>query len=505
VAALDATLRIALSSARMPLSNQKDQRADARIGLWLNDKWHLRCVLGQGGMATVYGAVHRNKKRAAIKMLHPELSVVANIRDRFLREGYVANSIDHPAVVLIDDDDIAADGSAYLVMELLQGETIEDRVIRLGGVLPLEEVLALTEEVLDVLAVAHDAGIVHRDIKPENLFLTTSGQLKILDFGIARARELATSGHTTMGSFMGTPSFMAPEQARGRWNEVDGRSDVWSVGATMYLLLTGRPVHEAETINEQLIMAATAEAPSLEKYRPDLPIEIVELIGRALMRNPAERWRSARAMQEALRACARAFPLHEPMRAPSERAMRWPEILALPERELSSARISPHDPTLAAAGVDSDPGATSPVDATLVSSSVTTAQRRRRASRWLVAVGAILFLGATVFAALRVSSVQTGSSATQASVPVPEPHYENPPILAEGDKTEESAAEAVNEPVTESSAEPSPSPSASMALPPPSATRQSSPRGTKPRPKPVPKARPSASPAGTSNPFDRRF
>src|SRR5262249_32278248 len=158
-------------------------------------------------------ATHRNKKRAAIKMLHPELSVDTTLRERFLREGYVANSVAHRGAVTVDDDEIAEDGSAFLVMELLEGGTVEARWQRKTKRLNVQEVLSVADQVLDVLIAAHDKGIVHRDLKPDNLFLTRSGVVKILDFGIARVLEVHGTGTATQtGSMMGTPAYMAPEQ-----------------------------------------------------------------------------------------------------------------------------------------------------------------------------------------------------------------------------------------------------------------------------------------------------
>jgi eukaryotic-like serine/threonine-protein kinase len=274
----------------------------ARVGTVLKEKWRLDKLLGVGGMAAVYAATHRNGKRVAIKMLHPEHARNADVRTRFLREGYLANAVDHEGVVSIADDDVTDDGTVFLVMELLEGETVERRWERKLRRLPVVEVLSIAHELLDVLGAAHAKGVVHRDIKPENIFLTRTGKVKVLDFGIARLRQLSAGPATTQnGAAMGTPAFMSPEQARGRWDEVDSRSDVWAVGATMFALLTGRFVHQAETLNEQLLAAMTTVAPSITTVLPDLVPEVARAIDRAIAFKADDRWDDARAMQLAIR------------------------------------------------------------------------------------------------------------------------------------------------------------------------------------------------------------
>src|SRR5580700_4775771 len=151
--------------------------ARGRLGRVLKGKYRLDRVLGIGGMAVVYAATHRNKKRFAIKMLHAELSMRENIRTRFLREGYVANSVEHPGAVAVLDDDVAEDGSAFVVMELLDGAPVDAVWEKHGKRVPVAVVVAIGDALLDVLAAAHAKGVVHRDIKPANLFLTSDGRL----------------------------------------------------------------------------------------------------------------------------------------------------------------------------------------------------------------------------------------------------------------------------------------------------------------------------------------
>ncbi|MDP9035279.1 MAG: serine/threonine protein kinase, partial [Myxococcota bacterium] len=278
-------------------------RAQARIGETLRDKWHLDQLLGLGGTAAVYASTHRNGSRAAVKILHAELSIHPLVRQRFLREGYAANAVGHDGAVKVIDDDEAQDGSLFLVTELLEGESLEERRLRCGGRLPEREVLLVTDQLLDVLAAAHDHGIIHRDLKPDNVFLTRSGQVKVLDFGIARLRELSTTTKegTQIGAAMGTPAYMAPEQALGLWDDVDALSDLWAWGATMFHLLSGSVVHEGRTVNEQLLSAMTKPARPLGSVAPGLDPGVEALVDRALEFEKSRRWPDARSMQEGVR------------------------------------------------------------------------------------------------------------------------------------------------------------------------------------------------------------
>lgn len=276
------------------------EQARRRLGSVLRNKWTLDHLIDVGGMAAVYAATHRNGNRVAIKMLHPVFARVEDIRERFLREGYVANKIDHPAAVGIHDDDELEDGSVFLVMELLRGMSLEAR-LRDSNVLPSGEVIWIAHRVLDVLAAAHDKNIVHRDIKPANIFLTTDGQVKVLDFGLARVRERTFNGALTRtGIVMGTASFMPPEQARGKPDLIDQRADVWAVGATMFRALAGRYVHLGETMNERFIAAMSEHAPPLRSVAPHVPEPMADVVDKALRFQIHERWSTAREMQDAL-------------------------------------------------------------------------------------------------------------------------------------------------------------------------------------------------------------
>jgi serine/threonine protein kinase len=310
-----------------PLGDDLVARAQTLVGETLSEKWHLDALLGAGGMAAVYRATHRNGNKAAIKLLHAELSMDASLRKRFLREGYVANAVDHAGAVQVLDDGVTEDGALYLVMELLEGMSLHTRWERMNRRFSPRETLSVAHSVLNILAAAHAKGIVHRDIKPDNIFLTRDKRIKLLDFGLARLRDkedpkangpmstragrFDTPTKTGKGELLGTPSFMAPEQALARTEEIDARTDVWSVGATMFTLLTGRPVHEAGTPHEQLIMAATKHAPSIIDVDPTLPEPVRSVVDRALAFNKVARWPDARAMIQAVESAYAAVPLEQ--------------------------------------------------------------------------------------------------------------------------------------------------------------------------------------------------
>jgi serine/threonine protein kinase len=267
----------------------------ARIGTVLRGKWRIDSLIGVGGMAAVYEATHRIGRRCAIKILHPEVAVSKELRARFEQEALAVNKLGHPAAVNVLDVDTSEDGSPFLVMELLEGESLSKRAQRPGGI-EERELLRIASTVLDVLDVAHGLGIVHRDIKPDNLFVTSSGGVKVLDFGIARMKQGGSNVRTRIGTMLGTIPYMSPEQITG--GQVDGRADVFAVGATMFRILTKRHVHEGSTESELLIKMASQPAPALRTVAPSVSPEVCAIVDRALAFELPRRYPTARAMRE---------------------------------------------------------------------------------------------------------------------------------------------------------------------------------------------------------------
>jgi eukaryotic-like serine/threonine-protein kinase len=328
-----------VTGASAPVSGQSSE-VTSRLGTVLRGKYRLESVLGVGGMAVVYRAIHRNQAEYAIKMLLPEHAANEELRSRFLREGYAANSVKHPGAVRVVDDDVAEDGTAFLVLELLHGVSCDKVCSAQGGRLPIEAACAIGLQALDVLRSAHLNGIIHRDIKPANLFLLWSGEIKVLDFGIARVREtLATGSYSTgSGVLLGTPAFMAPEQAMGKASEVDARADIWAIGATLFAMMSGLTVHEGDSGRELIVKLVTQPTRSLLAVVPEVPRAVADVVDRALAVDRENRWPSAAAMRDALDGASR--PLWE-QRGP--RAV----LASLAESIVPEPALSPkasHDP-----------------------------------------------------------------------------------------------------------------------------------------------------------------
>lgn len=279
------------------LQKARQRRAAAlrRIGRLIKGRWYLSGLLGSGGMAAVFAATDLRGRHAALKVLHAELLSDPDARERFEREAWVARSVQHPCLVTVFDEGTTELGEPFLVMEQLEGSSLERQWKRAKNKLPATTVLRVAERTLDLLAACHRMGVIHRDLKPANLYITHVGDVKVIDFGIARVRDVVD---LPTGVAVGTPSFMSPEQASGDWSQVDERTDLFAVGATMFTLLSGVRLHLDESGNASFKLASTTPAPSLASVAPDAPASLVALVDRALAWDKNARWPDADTMRE---------------------------------------------------------------------------------------------------------------------------------------------------------------------------------------------------------------
>jgi eukaryotic-like serine/threonine-protein kinase len=395
--------------------------AEGRVGMVLCGKYLLERLIGVGGTAAVYAGRHVGVgSRVAVKVLHPHMSLNADIHARFLREGVVANQVDDPGAVRVLDKDTADDGSAFLVMELLEGENLESLSRAQGGRLPPRVVAELARQLLGVLVAAHDKGIVHRDLKPENLFLTRGGTLKVLDFGIARLDgALGLAAATRTGRTMGTPAFMAPEQALGDQRAIDARTDLWAVGATMFTLLAGQFVHEGDRPEALLVHSGSRPARPLGSVAPEVPGPLASVVDRALAFERQARWASAREMLAALDEAAGAA-FGEPLRAtkpagPIAAYLGGPA----PGSDAGDAPALPRPSTALAAAPPRPPSSTgAPTTGGTARSDLDRATPPAGRWAWLAAGAAVGVLAASLVVALsgRGSSPATSAGAVAAAV-----------------------------------------------------------------------------------------
>ncbi len=296
------------------MSYDEDQDRQSNPGLTpgtiIAGRFQVESKLGEGGMGAVYRATNIATGRwVALKAMHPEYALKKEIVRRFMREAKAATAIRHPNVIEILDVVEAEGGEPVMVMELLEGEPLDNLLTRMGP-LPLGEVARIMTPVISAVGAAHGLGIIHRDLKPENIFLARGpdgGRLtKVLDFGIAKVldpnqiNELATkSGATRTGSMLGTPHYMSIEQACGE-KDIDHRTDVWSLGIILYSMLSGHRPYDGDNYGQILRALMTTTPPPIEKLVPSLPAEIVDIVNRCTARTRDERPKDLREVYEVL-------------------------------------------------------------------------------------------------------------------------------------------------------------------------------------------------------------
>jgi len=391
----------------------------------------LERELGRGGMGAVYTAVHTLLgRRAAVKVLLPELSRNQEIVQRFFNEARAATAIKHPSIVEIYDFGWASDGSAFIVMELMEGESLAARMRRLGR-LPAATATTIARQVANALAAAHKAGIVHRDLKPDNVFLVpdievaTGERVKLLDFGIAKLAQAGGVSHTSTGAVMGTPLYMSPEQCEGA-RLVDHRSDLYSLGCMLFEMISGRVPFVSEGVGGLIGMHLYVAPPTLRSLVPDAPAEVEAIVARLLAKPPGERFQSADELAAALGRTSGIVVAATPMPphgmqgiAPAEQATVSPLAMGTP--------MVAHPPTTLSAAAGSSP------------SMPPTRVRSSRTGLWLGLVGVVAVGG--VVAAI----VAGGGGGQAAPAPVAAIDAAPAPVDAAPQVAAIDAAESVND------------------------------------------------------------
>lgn len=275
---------------------------EPQIGRVLDGRYELTRLIGRGGMGAVYEAVHRGLgKRFAVKMLLASAAGTEEAYSRFLREARAASSLAHPHIVEVTDFGHSEEGDPFLVMEYLEGEDLQHTLAREGR-LELERAAPIFQKVFSAMQVAHQGGIVHRDLKPQNLFLCRYPNLrdfpKVLDFGISKILDAATT-LTTPDSHLGTPEFMAPEQAEGLSLAADPRTDVFALGAILYRTLSGEPPFSGSTPVAVFYNVVHHDPRPLDELCPALPAGVATVVARALAKAPGARFDSVAALSAA--------------------------------------------------------------------------------------------------------------------------------------------------------------------------------------------------------------
>ena len=288
-------------------ADEDDSEVGRLVGTIVADKYRIDRLIGRGGMGAVYQATHMSiGKRVALKFLDRQAARDSDSATRFQREAEAASAVESAHIVHIFDSGVS-DGVPFLVMELLSGEDLRGRLRRDGRV-SLDDALRITAQVLRALSRAHQAGIIHRDLKPDNVFLCQRDDdamfVKIVDFGISKLARRATADTLTRrGTVLGTAFYMSPEQAQA-FRDIDGRTDLFSLGAILFEMLAGRPPHVGTAYEAVLISICTKDADDIRDHADDVPEAVSQVIKKALARDRAERFQSAEEFYDALAAAA---------------------------------------------------------------------------------------------------------------------------------------------------------------------------------------------------------
>jgi serine/threonine-protein kinase len=410
----------------------------AWIGRTLGGRYVIEALLGQGGMSAVYRATDPNLRRAvAIKLIHPHLTSDPDFVRRFEAEAAAVAQLRHPNLIQVYDFN-HDNGTYYMVLEFVPGETLHTRLARItnaGRALPTAEILAIGIDVAEGIEYAHQRGLIHRDIKPANIMINPAGQAVLMDFGIAKI--MGSAAHTATGTVMGTAQYISPEQVRGE--RPTTRSDIYSLGVTLFEMAAGRPPFEGDSAMSIMLKHVNEPVPDLAKFNPRLPPDLVAIVRHTLEKEPDRRMPSGAALAAALRQVqarleAGAATVVEP---PAARP-----AAAAPRAEPAGAG-GPAVPPPVFSGPVPGPAAAAPTPAAAPSAPP------RKLPLWLLAgVPALLLLCVAAVALAVLSQLGGGGRDDRATATVPS--------VAQATQTEAPPATEAAPPATQ--AEPSPAP-----------------------------------------------
>jgi len=373
-------------------------------GTLIDNKYRVEELLARGGMGVVYAATHTvSGKRVALKWMLPALGQIKGARERFIQEACATARIAHPNIVDIYDVG-SENGSAYLVMEYLRGETLADRMCRQR--LQVVDAVALLMPALRGVAAAHKHGVIHRDLKPENIFLcfTEYGEElepKVLDFGISKITtdEVRNLALTHSGAVLGTPYYMSPEQVRGA-RDVDHRADIYAIGVILFEALTGERPFDAETYNELILKIATEPLPSIAALHPELDPRLIAIVERAMARDPKDRFPDVKSLAQALE------PFSGGVRFRSMQTLS-PHDKVSGDFPVGSSLEKPRLPSTPAPALSAPPVAPLPAPV---------AAKPRSAARAIVAGAFVSLLACAGIAVYFLNHPETGPAANQAEM-----------------------------------------------------------------------------------------
>ena len=371
------------------------------IGKTISDRYHIEELLGQGGMSAVYKANDPNLKRVvAIKLIHSHLAGDAQFIQRFEEEAAAVASLRHPNIVQVFDFN-ADDGIYYMVLEFIPGETLQDHIRRLTAQdrkVPLTQAIKLIINMCDALSYAHQRGMVHRDIKPANIMLDLYGQAILMDFGIVKI--MGGTNHTATGAVVGTARYMSPEMIRAE--PPDPRSDIYSLGVTLYEMLSGQAPYNADSAMTLMMMHLNDPIPDPRKLRSDIPAELVRILNKALAKDKQQRYQDVNAFGHDLRRLLTSLESQTSTSAGAMEDTQTPTIIPQPSQRAAVQNLSGTKTNIDAATVydQRQPPATNnytpppPVPPGPVSGSYPQPfePEKKRLPKWIFAVGGVIFL-----------------------------------------------------------------------------------------------------------------